>query len=84
VRAFNERSWLYYGEWCWYLDWYEDHLPTQKLELRLSPLGVEMHQAGASQDEIARTPRAVDAMYVELVKRPVPTAIRARRATLSP
>ncbi len=77
VRAFNERSWLYYGAWCWYLGWDDFHLPTRALELVLGEVGKRMHSAGASQDEILRTPRAVEALHVLLVKAPVPEDLRA-------
>jgi SAM-dependent methyltransferase len=68
IRAFNERSWLYYTDWFWYLDWDTHRFATQKLEYILTPLGEEMHKAGQHVDVILRTPRAVDAMHVTFEK----------------
>lgn len=69
VRAFNENSWLYYTDWFWYLQWSEARFVHNKqLSLQLSPLGEELRQQGTSLKEIARTPRAVDAMSVSLKK----------------
>jgi len=69
VRAFNERSWLYYCEWCWYLDWRDCRFDTVSLLYILSPYGSELAAQGRSQEEIARQPRAVDAIRVKLKKR---------------
>jgi len=80
VRAFNERSWLYYGDWCWYLGWDDHYLRTARLDMKLSPVGQQLIERGVPQDEVLRTPRAVDAMDVELVKEPVPQAVRAAGA----
>lgn len=64
VRAFNEKSWLYYTDWHWYLGW-EDRFHLTHLEFTLSELGESLK---LPQDEILRTPRAVDSMYVILQK----------------
>lgn len=32
VRAFNERSWVYYAEWFWYLGWFESRFKVVSLE----------------------------------------------------
>ncbi len=32
VRAFNERSWIYYAEWFWYLGWFESRFTVVSLE----------------------------------------------------
>ncbi|SFB24736.1 Methyltransferase domain-containing protein [Collimonas sp. OK607] len=69
VRAFNERSWLYYTDWCWYLNWRECRFDTVSLVYLLSPYGDELAAQGKSQEEIVRQPRAVDAMRVKLKKR---------------
>lgn len=29
VRAFNENSWIYYTDWCWYLGWFYHHFKLQ-------------------------------------------------------
>ncbi|MEM7198864.1 MAG: hypothetical protein AAF628_01260 [Planctomycetota bacterium] len=68
VRAFNERSWDYYTKWCWYFGWQEYAFHQQKIEFEVSELGEELAAQGVSVAEISRTPRAVNAMYVELVK----------------
>jgi SAM-dependent methyltransferase len=67
VRAFNENSWLYYTEWCWYLGW-ESGFRLAELQFKLSELGSEMSKTAASDEEILRTPRAVDSMKVTLCK----------------
>jgi SAM-dependent methyltransferase len=64
VRAFNEKSWLYYTDWHWYLGW-EDRFHVTHLEFALSKVGESLK---LPQDEILRTPRAVDSMYVILQK----------------
>ena len=64
VRAFNENSWRYYTDWHWYLNW-PDRLELTRLEMRLSAVGEALK---LPQDEILRTPRAVDSMYVVLTK----------------
>jgi SAM-dependent methyltransferase len=69
VRGFNERSWLYYTEWHWYMGWTEARFDLQSLELEMSPLGAQMRAAGKPDEEIFRTPRAVDVLNVRLRKR---------------
>jgi hypothetical protein len=64
VRAFNEKSWLYYTDWHWYLGW-PDRFEMTHLEMRLSEVGQALK---LPQEEIMRTPRAVDSMYVILTK----------------
>jgi hypothetical protein len=69
VRAFNERSWLYYCDWHWYLGWDTARFDVVELQFIPSPLGHELVQRGMPHDEIVRTPRAVDSMHVVLRKR---------------
>ena len=69
VRAFNERSWLYYCDWFWYMGWQDYRFELVKLNYVLSPLGRAKHEAGLSIDEITLLPRAVDHMHVVLRKR---------------
>lgn len=69
VRAFNERSWLYYTDWFWYFGWSKWRFDLISLQYMLSPIGQEMHNQNIPLDIIARTPRAVDSMQVELKKR---------------
>ena len=67
VRAFNENSWLYYTDWHWYLGW-EDRFNLSSMEFKLSEIGQKMMDKGIPDDEIMRTPRAVDSMKVVLTK----------------
>lgn len=69
VRAFNERSWLYYTDWSWYMGWDTWKFDLTALTYMLSPIGQRMVSEGVDQETVVRTPRAVDSMRVELVKR---------------
>ncbi|MEP6939576.1 MAG: hypothetical protein ABI846_07415 [Rudaea sp.] len=69
VRAFNERSWLYYTDWHWYLGWAEARFDMADMKMKLSAVGDAMLKRGVAHDEVFRTPRAVDEMQVVLVKR---------------
>ena len=69
VRAFNERSWLYYTDWFWYLGWNASRFELASLTYNLSPLGKQLQEQGVSLEDILRQPRAVDAMSVILKKR---------------
>jgi SAM-dependent methyltransferase len=73
VRAFNERSWLYYTDWFWYLGWNHWRFDLVSLQYMLSPIGKELHAQGTSTDNLVRVPRAVDSMLVELCKRRLTT-----------
>jgi SAM-dependent methyltransferase len=75
VRAFNERSFLYYTDWYWYLGWTDFRFDAQ-ISFNLGELGRELAARGVKPDEIARTPRAVDEMMVRLRKRPTTAAER--------
>lgn len=68
VRAFNEGSWQYYCEWFWRLGWTSYRFHKEKLSMVLSPYGQELQQQGYSMNKLARTPRAVEHMSVELKK----------------
>ena len=68
IRAFNERSWLYYTDWFWYLGWTEARFTLENIEFVLSPIGEQLKSRLAG-DELLRTPRAVDSMRVCLRKR---------------
>lgn len=76
LRAFNERSWLYYTDWHWYLGWTEARFDVQSLEMVLSALGQQLAQSMQPAD-LHRQPRAVDSMKVVLVKRRLTDAERA-------
>lgn len=69
VRAFNERSWLYYTDWHWYLGWAEARFDMADMKMKLSPVGEGLLTRGVAHEEVFRTPRAVDEMQVVLVKR---------------
>ena len=68
VRAFNERSWLYYTDWFWYMGWSESRFALDALDFVPSPLGNDLRARDVPRDEIVRTPRAVDSMTVKLRK----------------
>jgi SAM-dependent methyltransferase len=69
VRAFNERSWLYYTEWCWYLGWMEARFEQLEFGLGLSPVGQALQKQQLKNEELVRYPRAVDQLRVVLRKR---------------
>jgi SAM-dependent methyltransferase len=69
VRAFNERSWLYYTDWFWYLGWNRWRFDLIQLDYVLSPVGQKLQGEGIKLEELTRTPRAVDSMRVQLRKR---------------
>ena len=67
VRAFNEKSWVYYCGWAYYLGWKGSKFEMVHLEYRLSEYGASLK---LPQEEILRLPRAVDSMYLILKKVP--------------
>ena len=71
VRAFNEKSWLYYCEWSWYLGWVDSRFDLLEQSFGYSPLGTALAQQAVPEDQILRTARAVDEMTVVLRKRPL-------------
>ncbi|MFC1725470.1 hypothetical protein ACFL4T_07565 [candidate division KSB1 bacterium] len=71
VRAFNERSWLYFTDWFWYLGWKEARFKLEKLDYYFSDLGKELRKKDISVSEIACTPRAVDSLFGVLKKIPL-------------
>ncbi len=77
VRAFNERSWYYYTGWCWYVGWREHCFDLVSQVHLLSDLGQSLTASGVDADTIVRTPRAVDALRVKLVKRALTDAEKA-------
>lgn len=68
IRAFNENSWRYYTEWHWYLGWMQARFEVTSLHMALSPYGESLRKRGVADEEIQRTPRAVDSMQVVLTK----------------
>ncbi|MBP2631233.1 MAG: hypothetical protein H6Q70_1861, partial [Firmicutes bacterium] len=69
VRAFNEKSWLYYTEWSWYIGWTEAKFDLVENLFTLNSVGLAMQANHSSLAEILATPRAVDEMQVVLRKR---------------
>jgi hypothetical protein len=57
---------LYYTEWAWYLGW-EKGFKLKELAFDLSELGQKLITR-QPDDEVIRTPRAVDSMKVVLCK----------------
>lgn len=68
IRAFNEKSWLVYTDNFWNLDWYENKFEIVKLDFLPSVIGKILMQK-KNVDEILRTPRAINSMFVILQKR---------------
>ncbi len=69
VRAFNERSWLYYTDWYWYLGWRKARFDLEELVFTPSSLGTELIAKGTAEADLLRVPRAIDEMQVVLRKR---------------
>lgn len=69
VRAFNERSWLYYTDWHWYLGWDDARFDLVDLRYGPSPYGRSLLAQGIPLAEVLLRPRAIDIMRVELKKR---------------
>ncbi|MBC7434945.1 MAG: methyltransferase domain-containing protein [Bdellovibrionales bacterium] len=69
IRGFNERSWLYYTDWCWYVGWREHRFDLVSNVFELSDIGRQMKSRGVEMDTILRTPRAVDVMRATFSKR---------------
>lgn len=69
IRAFNQKSWLYYTDWHWYLGWLNHKFDMTELKYSPSELGFELMKKNINHEEILRTPRAIDSMQVTLVKR---------------
>jgi SAM-dependent methyltransferase len=65
VRAFNERSWQYYDEWAWYLQWTDYVLRLVKIDFILAAW---VKDRGITAGEASRTPRAIEQMRVILRK----------------
>lgn len=71
VRAFNERSWLYYTDWHWYLGWEDARFDLVDLRFGPSPYGRSLLADGIPLIDVLLRPRAIDVMRVELRKRPL-------------
>jgi len=68
VRAFNERSWLYYTDWFWYMGWSDFRFELAGFDFVPSPIGEALRTRNVDREEILRTPRAIDSMSVRLRK----------------
>jgi SAM-dependent methyltransferase len=68
VRAFNERSWLYYTDWFWYMGWSDTRFAVDRFDFVPSPFGEELKGRNIPREDILRTPRAIDSMTVVLRK----------------
>jgi SAM-dependent methyltransferase len=77
VRAFNERSWLYYTDWYWYMGWDASRFDLASLQLVPSPVGTALMAKGMQGEDLARQPRAIDEMVAVLKKRPLTPAEQA-------
>lgn len=64
VRAFNEKSWIYYTDWHWYLGW-KDRFDVISLQMTKSNIDF----GDIPDEQLVRTPRAIDSMQVILKKR---------------
>jgi len=69
VRAFNERSWLYFTDWFWYLGWNEARFDLIEQVAALNPIGKKLQSEGTPMETIMLSPRAVDGLHVKLRKR---------------
>jgi SAM-dependent methyltransferase len=83
VRAFNERSWLYYTDWHWYLGWTEARFDLVRLTYVASELGANLLKEGMDEQTVHRTPRAIDSMSVTLKKRFLTEAEKLRSKNIS-
>ena len=81
VRAFNERSWLYYTDWFWYMGWTEARFEIAAFDLGLSPIGEALKRQLVKGEDLVRHPRAVDQMRVALRKRLLTDAEKRHVAT---
>jgi SAM-dependent methyltransferase len=71
VRAFNEKSWLYYTDWFWWLGWNSVRFVTDALHFVPSEFGKQLVQKSVPNEDIIRTPRAIDSMIAHLKKVPL-------------
>jgi hypothetical protein len=78
VRAFNERSWWCYCDGYWQIGWTVARFDLVELSFVFSRIGQDLRAGGMAEQEILRTPRAVDAMRVVLRKRTLTEPERAQ------
>lgn len=68
VRAFNEKSWLYYYDWAWYLKWKDFGLRMLSCDF-FSLEGTELVKKESMSSTV---PRSIDVMRVLLRKERLP------------
>jgi len=68
VRAFNEKSWLYYTDWYWYLGWTDSRFVLEDLQFSPSEVYHSLISTVFTREEAIRFPRAIDSMQVVLKK----------------
>lgn len=68
LRSFNEESWIYFTDLHRRIGWETECFHLDSQEFILSAFGRELAANGVPQDEIHRTPRAVDSLGVVLRK----------------
>lgn len=64
VRAFNEKSWLYYYDWCWYLGWFDYGLKMLQCKFFV----IEGDNLVEKPTMSPNVPRSIDVMRVTLRK----------------
>lgn len=64
VRGFNERSWIYYAEWSWYIGWKDTAFACTKCEMQCA----DWVDPNTPIEQLSRMPRAVESMKVTLKK----------------
>ena len=69
VRAFNENSWLQYTQRFWQIGWLNYRFDITESSMNLTDFGKTMVARNMVQDEILRTPRAIESMRIVLTKR---------------
>ena len=68
VRAFNERSWLYYTDWAYYIGWNEYRFVIDSLDFKCSEYGEHIMKTQSKKQYPLLIPRAIDSMEVKLRK----------------
>lgn len=71
VRAFNEKSWLYYTDWFWYFGWTAYRFELVDLKFALSEYGKSLCDDSADINWLLTMPKAVDSMRATLRKIPL-------------
>jgi SAM-dependent methyltransferase len=68
VRAFNEYSFIYFCEWSWYLGWKDYRFSCEEIILVTTDTGKKLREKGMGDEELMRTPRALECLQVKLKK----------------